>query len=159
MGLCCGLHPAECFAHCFLWLIMSYLSSFTSGLPVRITCVNFLCLIALVGASSTASNKMQFSLFPIWGKGGGESFTVKLLVVRFYWFLFDKLKKMGGRSFFCFICWLLELWKFVDCVMHFHDDLDNSIVLSLSILYVSLVDFRVVSLWDKPCLVTVHNCF
>lgn len=79
--------------HTVFSLIMLYLSSFTSGLPVRITCVSFLCLIALVGASSTASNKMQFSLFPIWGKGGGKSFTVKLLGVRFYWFLFDKLKK------------------------------------------------------------------
>lgn len=65
----CGLCPVVLHT-VFSELIMSSLSSFTSGLPVWITCISFLYLIPLVGTSSTALKKMHF--FPCFQSGGGE---------------------------------------------------------------------------------------
>lgn len=49
----------------------SSVCSFTSAFPLDRTCVSFLCLIALVGASSTVWNKMHFShLVPDLGEVG-----------------------------------------------------------------------------------------
>lgn len=51
----------------------SSICSFTSVFPLDITCVSFLCLIALVGASSTVWNEMHFFSSCSWSWGGGVS--------------------------------------------------------------------------------------
>lgn len=83
-----------------------------------------------------------FSLFPIWGRGGGKSFTVRWLVVRFYWILFDKLKENQVEEVSSAL--FADYWNyesFLIFVMYFHNDFSNSVVLSLLIVCVSLLIF------------------